>query len=179
MSPMRILRPRSQGYQPSPRPHRLPPEHPSSWQVLAAGGPIGAFARYAAERQPCIVGGNGPRCRIDPTATIGNVHINATSGVVEIAPHVAIAPGVSLVAGTHDMTQRGADRKRAIPDDGFDIRIDEGVFIGTNATVVGPCTIGRDTVVAAGSIVTRDVPAGAIFAGVPARVIRHLDESSA
>ncbi|MCD1269695.1 acyltransferase [Microbacterium sp. MEC084] len=121
------------------------------------------------------MGGNGPRSRIDPTATIGNAHINATSGIVTIGRYSMLGPGVSLVAGTHDMSKRGVERKRAILDEGHDITIGNGVFIGSNATVIGPCRIGDDAVIAAGSVVTKDVPAGAVVAGVPARIVRRID----
>ena len=54
------------------------------------------------------------------------------------------------------------------------IRIGRGVWIGSNATVLGGVTIGDDSVVAAGAVVTKDVPARTVVGGVPAKMIRKI-----
>lgn len=52
--------------------------------------------------------------------------------------------------------------------------VQRGASIGTNATILGGITIGERSIVGAGSVVTRDVPAGAIVAGNPARVLKTV-----
>ena len=52
----------------------------------------------------------------------------------------------------------------------------KGVWVGSQATILPGVTIGDDAIVAAGAVVARDVPAGAIVAGVPARKIKSIDE---
>lgn len=51
--------------------------------------------------------------------------------------------------------------------------IGDGVDIGANAVIIGPVKVGDRAVIGAGSVVVKDVPAGAVVAGNPARVIRH------
>lgn len=85
-----------------------------------------------------------------------------------------LAPGVTLVAGTHDMSRTGDERRKAIPDAGYDITVGPGAFLGANCTVIGPCKIGPDAVVAAGAVVVSDVAPGALVAGVPARHVKFV-----
>ena len=54
------------------------------------------------------------------------------------------------------------------------IHIGKNVWLGANVTVLGGVTIGDNVVIAAGAVVTRDVPANTVAAGVPARVVRTL-----
>ena len=57
------------------------------------------------------------------------------------------------------------------------ITLEEDVWIGANAVVCGGVTIGKGSVIGAGSVVTRDIPAGVVAAGVPCRVIRPVTEA--
>lgn len=56
------------------------------------------------------------------------------------------------------------------------ITIEDGCWICSGVTICGGVTIGKNSIVAAGSVVTRDIPPNSIAAGVPARVIRQIDE---
>lgn len=56
--------------------------------------------------------------------------------------------------------------------------VEDNVLIGANAVVIEGCRVGHDAVVAAGAVVVSDVPAGAVVAGCPARVIKMKDEKT-
>ena len=56
------------------------------------------------------------------------------------------------------------------------IVLGRGVWVGANATLLQGVTVGDHAIIAAGAVVTRDVPPRTIVAGVPARVIRHIKE---
>jgi acetyltransferase-like isoleucine patch superfamily enzyme len=83
---------------------------------------------------------------------------------VEIGDDVMIGPNVSLIAGGHPVA--AAERRSGIT--GAPIRIERNVWIGASATVLQGVTVGENSVIAAGAVVTRDVPANTVVAGVPA-----------
>jgi acetyltransferase-like isoleucine patch superfamily enzyme len=56
--------------------------------------------------------------------------------------------------------------------------IGDDVWVGGNATILPGVTIGDGAVVAAGAVVTRDVPAHSVVAGVPAKVVRRLEDDA-
>lgn len=106
-----------------------------------------------------------------------NVFINQNCtfydlGGIAIGDDVMIGPNVSLITSGHPLepSQRRA-YVLARP-----IVIERNVWIAAGATVIGGVTVGENAVVAAGSVVTRDVPPNTLAGGNPARVIRALGE---
>ena len=141
------------------------------WRLAA--GPLGELARHAVWLHPFIHGDPG-RLHVSPGVDLVNAYVNTHSGEVRLGRNVLIGHGVSLIAGKHDVDQIGDARRWTIPTSGYDIVIDEGAWIASNATVLGPCHIGAHAVVAAGAVVTHDVPAGVLVGGVPAKVLRPV-----
>ena len=90
---------------------------------------------------------------------------------VRIGDNVWIAPNVGIYAAGHplDVEDRIGGEEYAFP-----VTIGDNVWIGGSVTIIGGVTIGRNAVVAAGSVVIRDVPPDTLVAGNPARVIRKL-----
>ena len=107
--------------------------------------------------------------------TLGrNVFLNSgcrfqDQGGIEIGDNALIGHCVVLATLNHDLAP--AHRGTVIPKP---IKIGRNVWIGSNATVLPGVTIGDNAVVAAGAVVTKDVPANTIVGGVPAKVIRSL-----
>jgi acetyltransferase-like isoleucine patch superfamily enzyme len=130
-------------------------------------------AAHVAERslREHRVWGPPGRLEIAPTAHVNDALFNTVSGTITVGEHAFFGHGVAVLTGTHDVAQTGEARQRAVPADGRDVQIGPGAWIGTRALVLGPCRVGADAVVAAGAVVTHDVPDGARVAGVPARAL--------
>lgn len=77
-----------------------------------------------------------------------------------------------LLTGGHDYTKFGTDRKYA--GAGGPITIREGAWVCTRAILVGPCEIGQHSVIGAGSVVSKDIPAYEVWAGNPAQFIKEI-----
>lgn len=118
--------------------------------------------------------GDPSRVRVSQTAVVKGVFFNVVSGSITVEDYAFVAHGTLLLTGTHDISKRGIERQRAVPSEGRDIVVETGAWIASGAIVLGPCRIGRDAVVAAGAVVTRDVPPTTVVAGNPAAVIRPV-----
>jgi acetyltransferase-like isoleucine patch superfamily enzyme len=94
---------------------------------------------------------------------------------VVVGRHGLFAAQVYLVGGGHDFEGDAPVIEQSRSSLG--IRLDENVWLGTSAKVLDGVRIGRDVVVGAGAVVNRDLPDGAVAAGVPARVLRTRTES--
>lgn len=131
----------------------------------------------------CIVGDDsriGTFVEIQKGASIGKR--------CKISSHTFICEGVSIgdeVFVGHNVTFINDRFPRAANDDGSlqteadwkceHIRVEKKASIGSSATILCGITIGEGAVVGAGSVVTSDVPPGAVVAGNPARILRMMD----
>lgn len=120
--------------------------------------------------------GNRDRIVIGNGVVLNDALINTSSGRVTLGNFVFFGHGVCLLTGTHDYRKTNLDRQLGIPMDGRDISIHEGAWVGSNVTVIGPCVIGAHSVVAAGSVVVHDIESNAIYAGIPARKIKNVND---
>lgn len=92
-------------------------------------------------------------------------------GGIEIGDEVMMGPGVRLISSGHPLEP--SLRRKGIT--AAPIRIERNVWIGAGAMVLQGVTIGEDSVIGAGAIVTRDIPRAVLAVGVPARVVRSSD----
>lgn len=90
-------------------------------------------------------------------------------GGLDIADDVMIGPNVSIITAGHALDP--AQRRATI---GNPIVIERNVWIAAGATIIGGVTVGENSVVAAGAVVTRNVPPNSLVGGNPARLIRSV-----
>lgn len=102
---------------------------------------------------------------------------NTIIGPVTIGDHVNLAQGITVTALNHNFS----DTTKRIDEQSIStkhVTIEDDVWIGANAVILPGVTIGQHAVVAAGAVVTTDVPANTVVGGVPARIIKKINSES-
>ena len=97
------------------------------------------------------------------------------NGHVDIGNNCDIAPDVSFLTGGHEI---GKAERRAGTGEVYTINVGNGCWIGARSTILGNIVINDGSVVAACSCVNRDVPENVLVGGVPAKIIRRLDDEN-
>jgi acetyltransferase-like isoleucine patch superfamily enzyme len=98
---------------------------------------------------------------------------NTVIGPVTIGSHVNLAQGITVTALNHNYKETG----KRIDQQGVStnpVVIGDDVWIGANAVILPGVTIGNHCVIAAGAVVTKDVPPHSLVAGVPAKIIKTI-----
>ncbi|WLD57651.1 sugar O-acetyltransferase [Salinispirillum sp. LH 10-3-1] len=136
-----------------------------------------------------LLGAGGNSARITPPfycdygaqVQLGKgVFFNANCVVLDAAPvrigaHTLIGPAVQIYTVLHPMD---AETRRTHAEKALPVTIGDDVWIGGGAIICPGVTIGARTVIGAGSVVTRDLPADVFAAGNPCRVVRSLMDES-
>lgn len=134
-------------------------------------------------------------CKIGDNSKVGafveiqkNAHIGANC---KISSHTFVCEGVTIeddVFVGHNVSFINDKFPRATADGGLQTeadwtveptRICQGASIGTSSTILSNVTVGRNSIIGAGSVVTRDIPENVVAAGNPCRVLRPLGEGEA
>ena len=105
-----------------------------------------------------------------------NVYANFNLTLVDdthvyIGDSVMIGPNVTITAAGHPIDP---DLRRQVMQYNFPVRIEENVWIGAGAILLPGVTVGKNSVISAGSVVTRDIPPNVVALGTPCRVLREI-----
>lgn len=111
-------------------------------------------------------------CLVENDVTIGD-NVTIKSGVhiwdgVRIEDNVFVGPNVAF---TNDLYPRS----KQYPKEFYKTILKKGCSIGANSTIVCGITIGEKAMIGAGSVVTKDIPAGELWVGNPAKFVRKID----
>ncbi|MFD1418145.1 sugar O-acetyltransferase [Companilactobacillus keshanensis] len=133
-----------------------------------------------------IVGSHGQRISVQANFNCDNglnIHVgedflsNYNLTILDIAPvnfghNVMIGPNVDIYTVNHPMTAKGRSEYKAIARP---VNIGNDVWIGGKVSIMPGVNIGNNVVIAAGAVVTKDVPDNTLIGGVPAKIIKKLD----
>lgn len=142
-----------------------------TYRGIVAGDRV-TIGKHALIRPTNIYGSAiGEGLKIGNNSSIGPYSYIGCSGYIEIGDNVMMSPRVSIYAENHlfdnpDLTIKEQGVKREF------VKIEDDCWIASNTIILAGVTIGRGSVIAAGSVVTKDIPPYSIAGGVPAKVIR-------
>ncbi len=124
------------------------------------------------------VWGDPARLHIHETAEMVNTLFNTSSGLITVGAYTFTGHNVCILTGTHYAEAKLKERMNGVPWCGRDIVIGSGVWLASNSTILGPCTIGDNAVVAAGAVVVpgTTIPPNEIWGNIPARPLAKLEE---
>lgn len=130
----------------------------------------------------------GEDCYIEPPlrANWGGHHVHFGKGIyanfnltlvddthIYIGDHVMIAPNVTIATGTHPISPKL--RQKGIQYN-LPVHIGKNVWIGSGVQIMPGVTIGENTIIGAGSVVTKDIPSDVVAFGNPCKVVREISE---
>ncbi len=118
----------------------------------------------------------GYNCRIGEATFINHGAYLMDAGKITIGSHCFIGPNCGMYTAIHAMLPEERNRgiERAKP-----IVLGDNVWLGGNVIILPGVTIGSNTVIGAGSVVTKDIPSGVVAAGNPCRVMREITQADA
>lgn len=119
-----------------------------------------------------LIAGTKGYIRIGDKSHVSRNSVLAGAGGIEIGRHCMISSGVIIYSVTYDRSS--GQPVQNCPAKLAKVTIQDEVHIGAGVIILPGVTVARGAVLGAGAVVTRDVAAGAVIAGVPARKIREI-----
>ncbi|GGZ19753.1 hypothetical protein GCM10007049_10360 [Echinicola pacifica] len=133
---------------------------------------------YAIIRPTNLYGGEaGVGLKVGNNSSIGAYAYIGCSGWIEIGENVMMSPRVSIYSENHNFSSVNLPMKEQGVTRSF-VKIEDDCWIASNSIILAGVTIGKGSVVAAGSVVTKDVPPYSIVAGNPAKIIKSRKEDN-
>ncbi|GGF27659.1 acyltransferase [Echinicola rosea] len=130
------------------------------------------IGRFAMIRPTNNYGGAiGEGLKVGSNSSIGHLCYIGCSGYIEIGENVMMSPRVSIYSENHNFSRINLPMKDQGVSRSF-VKIEDDCWIASNTIVLAGVTIGKGSVIAAGSVVTKDVPPYSIVGGNPAKIIK-------
>jgi acetyltransferase-like isoleucine patch superfamily enzyme len=128
-----------------------------------------------------VVLASTPYSPIEGKLSIGNgvvigsgANIRAAGGVIVIGDNALLGQKVSLIAANHQVDNKAPYRDLPWNADKTGVVLEDNVWIGAGVIILPGSTVGKNSVVAAGSVVTKNIPSNQLWAGVPAKWLKSL-----
>ncbi len=121
-----------------------------------------------------VIANRGVGLRVGDCSAIGAHSFIGAQGGITIGNDVIMGPGVRIFSENHNYDQLVLPiRKQG--EIRLPVAIEDDCWVGSGVTILGGVTVGRGTVIAAGSVVTKSIPPLSVVAGVPAKVIKNRE----
>ena len=122
---------------------------------------------------------NGPKDRLVlkgeyNDVSFSNTIFNTMSGTITIGNNCFFSQNCMLLTGKHDYTKCDSDVLRDTVIQNRDIFIGDGTWLASGCIILGSVKIGKNCVVSAGAVVTKNMPDNSIIAGIPAKIIKKI-----
>ena len=122
------------------------------------------------------VHGDKRRLKIGNNCSTMNTLFNVISGNITIGDNTIFTHNCMVLTGTHIFVEGQRASLKNIeetPSEGRNIWIGSGCFIGSGSIILGNVSVGDNVIIAAGSVVTKDIPNNVFVGGIPAKIIKY------
>lgn len=134
---------------------------------------LGTYSRESNEIEPPFTCDYGSNIHLAPGVFINYHCVILDGNEIRIGEKTLIGPGVHIYTANHSLDPSRRDDIFTKP-----IIIGKNVWIGGNSTILAGVTIGDGATIGAGSVVTKDIEPYSVAVGVPARVIKNVEQSN-
>ena len=137
---------------------------------------LGRLVKYLNRTYYCH--GNPQKLHLGESVSAVNTLFNVSSGHIWVGDNTIFGHNVMILTGIHRLLNGRREKlvtgKPDAPPEGYDIKIGQGCWIASGVTIIGQVNIGDNSIIGAGSVVTKSIPSGVFAAGVPCKVIKDV-----